>query len=235
MEYYETKSKEELIAEIRILKDTLKQSEKTDNKFKLLFDNMEQGVFCQNTDGTLQDVNDAALKLLGLSKDEFLGRTSMNPEWKVFDENGIEISGNSHPSMEALNTGKEIKNRFLSVYNPVIGDFVWMHISAKPLFKDNETKPYRTLVTLHDLTKEKRAEEKLLSVLNALPFPVAVVDTKDDKIFYWSRSAIEFFGHTAATIDEWYKIAYPDPTYRKDAFIRWKSYLSKAAETKKTG
>jgi two-component system cell cycle sensor histidine kinase/response regulator CckA len=85
---------------------------------------MEQGVFYQNADGSIDEVNDAALRLFGISRDEFLGRTSMNPEWKVVDINGNTIPGDRHPSMEALRTGKEIKNSLLGVFNPVLQDFL---------------------------------------------------------------------------------------------------------------
>jgi PAS domain-containing protein len=78
------------------------------------------------------------------------------------------------------------------------------------MFKTNEKKPYKVFVTLHDLTEKHKADQKLKDVLDATPFPVAVVDTNDDKIFYWSRSAMELFGHTAPTAEEWYQIAYPD-------------------------
>ncbi len=77
----------------------------------------------------------------------------------------------------------------------------------------------------------EQSETKLRNVLDATPFPVAVVDLVDDKIFYWSRSALSLFGHTAPTASEWYQIAYPDPDYRQDVINRWKPFLEKAQKT----
>jgi PAS domain S-box-containing protein len=67
--------------------------------------------------------------------------------------------------------------------------------------------------------------DTLRAVLDATPFPVAIVDLQDDKIFFWSSSALSLFGHTAPTATEWYQIAYPDPDYRRDVVDRWKPAL----------
>jgi len=98
--------------------------------------------------------------------------------------------------------------------------------------RDKTGNPIRVTGTNMDLSERKQAEEqqrqsedKLRATLDATPFPVAVVDLKDDKIFYWSTSAHDLFGHTASTTSEWYQIAYPDPDYRQDAIERWKPFL----------
>lgn len=63
---------------------------------------------------------------------------------------------------------------------------------------------------------------------------MAVVDLQDDKIAYWSRSALTLFGHTAPTAAEWYQIAYPDPDYRRDVLARWKPSLDQARRSGQT-
>lgn len=133
----------------------------SEERFRTLFENMEHGAFWQNADGSLENVNQAALNIFGLTEDEFLGRTSMNPQWKVMDINGNDVPGEQHPSMKALKTGKEIKNELLAVYNPIKKEFVWIHINAKPLFKDNKKKPTKVFVTLHDVTHLKQTEFEL--------------------------------------------------------------------------
>jgi len=71
----------------------------------------------------------------------------------------------------------------------------------------------------------RNIEKKLRAVLDATPFPVALVDLQDDQIFFWSSSALALFGHTAPTASEWYQIAYPDPDYRREVVDRWKPAL----------
>lgn len=89
----------------------------------------------------------------------------------------------------------------------------------------------------HDITERKRAEDmlrqserKLRAVLDATPFPVALVDLQDNHIHFWSQSAIHFFGHTPPTAEEWYQVAYPDAAYRREVISRWKTYLEQARQ-----
>jgi PAS domain S-box-containing protein len=76
----------------------------------------------------------------------------------------------------------------------------------------------------------RESEAQLLAILDATPFPIALVDVQDDMIDFWSQSALTLFGHTAPTTTEWYKIAYPDPDYRREVIKRWKSFLEVARE-----
>ncbi len=75
------------------------------------------------------------------------------------------------------------------------------------------------------------SELKLRATLDATPFPIAVVDLKDDNIYFWSRSATALFGHTAPTSSEWYQMAYPDPDYRREVVERWKPFLEIARKS----
>jgi PAS domain S-box-containing protein len=77
----------------------------------------------------------------------------------------------------------------------------------------------------------RQSEERLRAVLDATPFPIALVDNQDDKIHFWSRSAQEVFGHTAPTAAEWYKIAYPDPEYRREVLRRWRPAVEQARQS----
>jgi two-component system, cell cycle sensor histidine kinase and response regulator CckA len=72
------------------------------------------------------------------------------------------------------------------------------------------------------------SEAQLRAILDATPFPVALVDVEDDVIEFWSRSAHALFGHTAPTAPEWYELAYPDPDYRRAVIERWKPALKEA-------
>ena len=104
--------------------------------------------------------------------------------------------------------------------------------------RDASGKPVRVSGTNMDLTARKaveedlaRSEERTRAILDATPFPVAVVDLDDNRIEYWSRSALEIFGHTPPTTAEWYALAYPDAAYRQDVLERWRPVVDKARAT----
>ena len=146
------------IAERKRSEAALTQSEAD---YRTLFESMAQGAFRQRADGSLSDVNSAALELFGLSRDEFLGRTSINPAWDVIDETGEPLAGDAHPSMEALRTGKPVLGRVLGVANHRSGVRVWMEVNAVPEFRPVEAAPHRVMVTVHDLTERRQFEASL--------------------------------------------------------------------------
>ncbi len=78
----------------------------------------------------------------------------------------------------------------------------------------------------------KKSEERLKLVLDNSPFPVAMVDEKDQNISFWSKSAVELFGHDPKTTKEWYELAYPNPEYRQEVIERWKPLLKTAQRSK---
>lgn len=132
-------------------------------------------------------------------------------------------------------------DRFVMEFKMRHKDGHWVDIlsRAEAIFDENG-KAIRIVGTHTDITARKQAEvalreseEKLRAVLDATPFPVAVVDLEDNNILYWSRSAQALFGHTAPTAPEWYQIAYPNPDYRQDVIKRWKPFLVEASNSGK--
>jgi PAS domain S-box-containing protein len=145
------------ISERTRIEQELRQSEQ---KYRKLFENMVHGVFYQSADGTLVDINPAGLAMFGLSRDQFMGRTSSHPEWRVVDENYNILQPERHPSMVALITEQEV-NSVVGVYNPLEGDYRWLSVNAKPQYKNGAHKPYEVFVTMYDITKQKKTENAL--------------------------------------------------------------------------
>ena len=140
----------------------------SEQKFRSLFETMAQGVIYQNADGTINLANKAALQMLGLSKDQLLGRTSYDPRWQAIHEDGTVFPGEEHPAMQAFTTGKEIRNIVMGVYSPQRGSHVWININAIPQFHPGENKPFQIFTTLEDITEQKQIEKKLKQQLDEL-------------------------------------------------------------------
>ncbi len=149
------------ITDITDLKQTQEALIQNENKYRTLFEDMAQGVFYQQANGELIDVNPSALKMFSLTRDQFLGKTSTHPSWKIIREDGSDLPGEIHPSIEALRTGKSVDNKIAGIYHPQKENFVWVNINAKPQFRDGEEKPYQVYVTMHDITALKKSQDAL--------------------------------------------------------------------------
>lgn len=137
------------------------QLKHNEEKYKTLFNNMAEGAFYQLSDGKLIDVNNAALEMFGLERNEFLNKTSRDESWKAIDEKGKLLSANEFPSSVAFSTGESVLDRVIGVFNLRKQDFVWITVNAVPQFKFGEEKPYQVFVTMHDLTERLQMEQAL--------------------------------------------------------------------------
>lgn len=148
---------QEKLAEI----ENIRALRKNEEKYHSLFESMAQGVFYQEADGRLIDVNPAALGMFGVTRDEFMGRTSYNVEWRVVNENEELLKPEEHPSMIALLSGKPVRDMLVGVYNPKKKKKIWMIANAIPKFSEDSDNPVQVAVSLQDITNKREAETAL--------------------------------------------------------------------------
>lgn len=146
------------ITEQRLGAEQLRQSEE---RFRILFETMAQGVVYQDAHGKIISANPAAQNILGLSLDQMLGRQSIDPRWKAIHEDGSDFPGDEHPSMLALRSGEEVNNVVMGVFNPRDDSHKWINIHAVPQYLPGESQPYRVYATFEDITERKKHEQDL--------------------------------------------------------------------------
>lgn len=158
---------------------------KSEEQYRTLFKTMTQGVVYQSANGEIISANPAAEKILGLSIDQMMGRTSIDPRWKAVDEKKNLLPGEKHPAMIALQTGKEVKNFTQGIFNPQKNEYVWILVNSIPQFKENEKKPYRVFSTFLDITKQKIAGEEQSRLLN-------IIEQSRNEIFVFDEDSLRF-------------------------------------------
>ena len=139
-----------------------------EEKLRRLYENMVQGVFYQDANGTFLDINPAGMKMFGQAKDQLVGKSSYLPEWKVVDEKFNILKPEQYPSIVALKTGQEVDME-IGIFNPIIQDYKWLMVNAKPQFRQGgEYVPFQVFVTMNDITERKQAEEERERLQNQL-------------------------------------------------------------------
>ncbi len=121
---------------------------------------MAQGVVYQASDGRILSTNPAGERILGITFDQMVGRTSLDPRWRALQEDGSELPGAAHPAMVALETGKPVHDFMMGVYNPSTDEQRWIIVDAVPLFRTGEDRPYQVYTTFTDISALKKAEEE---------------------------------------------------------------------------
>jgi PAS domain S-box-containing protein len=146
------------VTESKKAEETLRKSEE---RHRVLFETIPQGIVYQSADGAIISANPAAERILGLTIDQMQGRTSVDPRWKAIHEDGSDFPGETHASMVALKTGRKVLNVVMGVYNPKDDSHRWININATPLFRPGENKPHQVYTTFEDITERKMAEKTL--------------------------------------------------------------------------
>ena len=130
-----------------------------EEKYRGLFEGMSEGVFYQQEDGAIVDVNAAALQIFGLNREEFIGHKTPEQTWRVIHEDGTDFPAEQRPSLTALRTGLPVRGVVLGFYNVREQRVRWLNVNAEPLFLVGAARAHQVFVTLHDITERKRAEE----------------------------------------------------------------------------
>ena len=192
------------VTERRRSEETLRQSEE---KYRDVVENINDVLYTINADGIITYLSSAVRQLGGFEPEELTGRSF------------AEIVHPDDLPEVARRFGEVQRNQidpWEFRYRTKDGRIQWARASSRPILENG--RPAGICGLLTDITDRKLAEialseseARLRAVLDATPFPIAVVDLQGDRVHYWSRNALTIFGHTAPTAAEWYEIAYPDP------------------------
>ncbi len=135
--------------------DALRESEE---KHRRLYETMSQGVVYQDANGSIIMANPSAERILGLSLNQMMGKTSLDGIWKSIREDGADLPGDEHPSMVALRTGRPVGPSVLGIFNLKRGEHAWLSVTAIPLFRPGEASPFQVYATFEDITEQRKAE-----------------------------------------------------------------------------
>ncbi|MCP3892145.1 MAG: PAS domain S-box protein, partial [Desulfobulbaceae bacterium] len=140
----------------------------SENRHRTLFESMVQGIVYQDRTGTIISANPAAENILGLTLDQMVGRTSVDPRWKTIHEDGSAFPGDTHPAMVSLKSGKPVKNVIMGISNPQNQKHTWVIVNSMPRFNTGENVPYQVYTTFEDITERKKAEADNLKLYERL-------------------------------------------------------------------
>ncbi|MFW9265054.1 GAF domain-containing protein, partial [Nostoc sp. CALU 546] len=142
------------ITERKRMEEALRSSEQ---RYRSVITAMAEGIVLQKADGRITACNESAERILGLTADQMMGRSSIDPQWKPIHEDGTSFPGETHPAIVTLHTGQPQFNVVMGVHKPD-SSLSWISINSQPLFKPDESQPYAVVASFTDITVRKQAE-----------------------------------------------------------------------------
>lgn len=148
----------------------------SEDRYRTLVSSLQVGVVMQFADGRIGECNPAAEQILGLTREELLGLTSLDPRWNAIHEDGTAYPGEEHPAVITLRTGQACNDIVMGVRH-VNGALRWLLVNSEPICAPGGAVE-ATVVSFQDITEQRRGQAAVIQsrtaeALNALASGVA--------------------------------------------------------------
>jgi two-component system sensor histidine kinase/response regulator len=163
-------------------------------RFRAIFNSTFQFIGLLTPDGTVLEINETALKFVGLTRDDVVGRPFWETPWWSPSQEACE-----RLERAIADAGEGRFVRYEEDLHGVDGQVVTVDFSLKPILDDSE-QVVLLIPESRDITARKQAEVDLASL-------ASIVESSDDAIVgknldgvvtTWNRGAERIFGYTAA-------------------------------------
>lgn len=168
--------------------------------FELLH-NLHTGVVVHRPDSSIVFCNKRAFELLGLTEEQMLGKTAMDPTWRFVDALGQALAPSQYPVSVVIDTQLAIDEMVMGVQTAVNTEVVWLLISAFPdFFPDGRLK--QVVVNFYSNQKRKALETQLAAsaaqmedLYNNAPCGYYSLDS-NGKFLHINATALSWVGST---------------------------------------
>lgn len=195
---------------------------------KALFDNITDFVWMKDREGRVLACNESFRLAFRWEPGAVLGKTdydlfpsSVADRMRKDDEDVIasRVRGHLEESLEM--PGGEMK---------------WFETIKTPVF-DKSGRVMGTVGSARDITERKRTEaalarsqNKLKRIIEDSPIPICWAD-EECRVEFVNQAFVDLFGYRMEdipTAEEWFRRAYPDEPFRKEAEARWRARIAAA-------
>ncbi len=156
---------------------------------------MHEGVLVFGLDGAIRSCNPAAVRILGHSEAELLGR-SLDSRWHAVHEDGAPWSPDTYPAVVTLRTGAPQSGVVMGIHRPD-GALAWVSINSEPIRLCPHARPHAVVATFVDITEARLAAERVKRLAGLLPVCAWCKSVRNDR-GYWQQIEHYLAEHTDA-------------------------------------
>jgi PAS domain S-box-containing protein len=124
-----------VVTDITERKQAEEQLRISEEGLRMLIQNLQIGVLIHGTQTEILFCNPTALRLLGLTQEQLLGKTSLDIDWQVVSEDGSPLPKEAWPVPQAIATRQPVHNVIMGVYRPTHDDWIQLLVNADPQFE----------------------------------------------------------------------------------------------------
>lgn len=139
---------------------TEQQLRESERRFRALIAGMREGVVLHDESGVIRIHNPAAERILGLTGAQLTGLHPIERDWQATREDGTPWPAALHPAQIALRTGRSQPRQLMQVTGGA-GETTWIMVTADPLIRPGESRPYAALAVFSDVTEFRQRDERV--------------------------------------------------------------------------
>ncbi|MGK2952044.1 MAG: MASE3 domain-containing protein [Thiobacillus sp.] len=137
----------------------------SETRYREFAEHLHAGLVVHDPEGRIVFANAAATALLGLTRDQIMGKTASDPTWHFLNEDGRRLPLEAYPARQVLDQGHEVNSQVIGVQQTNHARIKWALVNAYPQ-QGASGQLKQVAVTFIDITERKEAEAALLQ-LNA--------------------------------------------------------------------
>ncbi|MFW5643417.1 MAG: PAS domain S-box protein [Alkalispirochaeta sp.] len=180
-----------------------------------------------NGAGAFEFVSDSYCRLFGKTRSELIGHSFM----PLVHEDDREATRIAMEGLYAPPYRCRLEQRAWTV-----DGWRWLEWDDTAIV-DDDGRVIAILGAGRDVTERKRAEEEQREILNSLPIPVVVSEGDEERVIMVNAAFRCLFGYTEREIPDvahWFRLAYPDPDFRRKVARDWTERVRNAGRTGNT-
>lgn len=172
------------VTDVSEIKEKAEVTENDKIFYSHILNSFHEGFVVHGADSKIIYFNDSATKILGLTKDQLLGKSSFDPSWRAIHIDGSDFSGKDHPAMQTIRTGKACFDVIMGITTSN-EETKWIKINSIPFHVEYEGQTASVLVTFTDVTHSLMNEKMLSGLIHNSPGMIYKFRiTKDGKMSF---------------------------------------------------
>jgi PAS domain S-box-containing protein len=149
------------ITERKSAEEALRENEA---RYRAVIAAMQNGIVLLDAKGGIYACNESAERILGLSADQMVGRTPLDPRWRAIHEDGSPFPGETLPAALTLRNGKPYSDVTIGIHRPD-GTLAWISVNSRPLFGPDEQTLHGAVASFLEITGQKQTQEELRTTM----------------------------------------------------------------------